>query len=194
MLGCAHEIPLKGDIGPPSAVSKLPIAVGVYYSPEFKEYQYVGSRGGDQWKFPLGPASMKLHDQACTVLFTNFFPVQTRPPFSDGTTQCAAVIEPRIEAFDFQLPFLKTSTYSAEITYRYTLYSPKGDAVASWTIKGTGAKPGKAGFEFARWPGEAADLAMQDAVTKFMTTFTEEPEVRVWLKQNNVPVSTLKSY
>jgi hypothetical protein len=193
LFGCAHEIPLKGAIEPPATISKLPITVGVYYSPEFKDYQYVGSRTGDQWKFPLGAASVKLHNQALPVLFMNYFLVQTRPPFSAGTTECNAVIEPRIEAFDFDLPFLKTGSYGAEITYRYTLYSLKGDPVASWIIKGSGAKHGKPGFEFARWPGEAADLAMQDAVNKFITTFSEVPEVRAWLKQNNLPVPALKS-
>jgi hypothetical protein len=194
MSGCALEIPLKGAIEPPATISKLPITVGVYYSPEFKDYLYTGSRGGDQWKFPLGAASVKLYDQTFPVLFSNCFPVQTRPPLSAGTPECAAVIEPRIEAFDFSIPFFKTSSYGAEITYRYTLYSPKGDPVASWIVKGSGAKSGKPGFEFARWPGEAADLAMQDAVNKFMTTFSETPEVRAWLKQNNLPVPALKSY
>ena len=194
LFGCAHEIPLKGAIEPPPTISKLPITVGVYYSPEFKDYQYVGSRGGDQWKFPLGAASVKLYDQAFPVLFMNCFPVQTRPPLSAGTVECNAVIEPRIESFDFTLPFLKTGSYGAEITYRYTLYSLKGDPVASWTIKGSGSKHGKPGFEFARWPGEAADLAMKDAVNTFIATFPETPEVRAWLKQNKLPVPAIQSY
>ena len=65
----------------------------------------------------------------------------------------------------------------------------RGDPVASWTVTGTGAKPGEFGFEFARWPGEAADIAMQDAAKQLVSGFSDVPEVRRWLKEKGALIS-----
>lgn len=184
--GCAHAIPLTPTMSRPPTVRQVPLAVGVFYSPEFRNYTHSGWRGGDRWDFPLGEASVKLFDQAFPIMFESLVPVSSRPPLAPDGRKLAAVIEPKIEGFDFNLPFIKTGTYSAEITYRFTLHSMEGEPFASWTVKGVGAKPGQFGFEFARWPGEAADLAMQDAATKLVTGFWDVPEVRLWLRKSGV--------
>jgi len=182
IAGCTHAIPLKVTMEVPPTVNKIPVRIGVFYSQEFRNYQHVGSRGGDRWDFPLGSVSVPLFDQAFATLFNSVESVPSLPPLS-GYPGLAAVIAPKIEAFGFSLPFLKTGTYTAEITYRFTLYSLKGDPIASWTVKGIGEKPGQVGFEFARWPGEAADLAMQEAVTKFLNGFSDVPEIQRWLRE-----------
>jgi hypothetical protein len=187
MAGCTHAIPIKASLEAPPNVAQVPVAVGVYYSAEFRAYEHLGARFGDRWAFPLGQGSVALFDRVFPVMFERTFPVQSLPPLNPGGPQLAAVIEPKIEEFDFTLPMLKTGTFSAEITYRFTLYSPQGDPVASWTVKGVGAKPGEIGFELARWPGEAADLAMQDAATKFISGFRDVPEVRQWLRRVGAP-------
>lgn len=183
LAGCTHAIPLKATVDSSPTVVQVPTAVGFYYSPEFRAYQHVGSRGGDKWVFPLGEASVTLFDRAFPIIFESALPVQNLPPLEGGDMEFAAVIEPEIEGFEFDLPFLKTGTFTAEITYRFTLYSLNGDPFASWTVRGEGANRGKIGFEVARWPGEAADLAMQDAAKKFIAGFREVPEVRVWLRR-----------
>lgn len=187
LAGCTHAIPLKPTLEQPPAVRQVPIAVGVYYSPEFREYRHVGSRMGDRWDFAVGPASVTLLDRALSMIFESVVPVAGRPPLAGGPGTLAGVIEPAIEEFDFSLPFLKTGTYSAEIAYRFTVFSPGGEPVAAWSVRGRGDKPGQMGFEFARWPGEAADLAMQDAAMKLVQDFGEVPEVRLWLRRLGVP-------
>ena len=159
LVNCTHTIPLKATIEPPIEGAQVPAAVGVYYNAEFRAYEHAGSRGGDRWVFPLGPASVTLFDQVFPRMFASTRSVQSRPPLSTGDTELAAVIEPKIEAFDFGLPCLKTGTYTVEIAYRFTLYSPRGDPIASWLVKGVGAKPGEGGFEFARWPGTVSSTS-----------------------------------
>jgi hypothetical protein len=189
--GCTHVIPLTAaSLDRPPGAIQAPVAVGVYYSPEFRTHEQKIWRGGDRWDFALGEASVRLLDRAWPMIFESSPPVPSRPPMQAGQPKLAAVIEPKIEAFDFSLPFLKTGTYTAEITYRMTLYSPEGESLVSWTVRGQGAKSGQMGFEFARWPGEAADLAMQDAATKFITGFRDVPEVRAWLRRLGVPGSS----
>lgn len=187
LAGCTHAIPLKPALDRPAGVQQVPLAVGVYYSAEFREYRHVGSRMGDQWDFALGPASVKLLDAALPMIFESIVPVPGKPPLAGGPGKLAAVLEPTIEEFDFSLPFLKTGTYSAEIAYRFTLFSPAGEPLAAWSVRGRGDKPGQVGFEFARWPGEATDLAMQEAATKLVQGFREVPEVSVWLRRLGVP-------
>jgi hypothetical protein len=150
LSGCAHNIPLKGTLESPPSVTQVPLAVGVYYSPEFCAHKHEDSRKGDRWIFPLGEASVTLFDQVLPRLFKSVLPVQTRHPLATSAPALAVVIEPKIEVFDFAIPFLKTGTYSAELTYRFTLYSPQGNPFASWLVKGEAAKPGEMGFSFAR--------------------------------------------
>jgi len=179
---CSHTIPLGGVTvdRPPTAV-QAPVALGVYYSPEFRAHEAKIWRMGDRWDFALGEASVKLLDRVWPYMVESVLPLSSRPP-APTERKIAGVIEPKIDSFDFALPFLKTGTYTAEITYRMTLYSPDGASLASWTVRGEGAKPGQVGFEFARWPGQAADLAMQDAARRLMAEFRDIPEVRAWLR------------
>ena len=185
-LGCAHTIPLKPTVEVIPRITKVPATVGVYYAPEFRNYKHEGSRGGDKWIFALGEASIKLFDQALPQVFTSVISVEKRPPLETASADLTAVIEPRIESFNFALPMIKTGAYTADITYRFTLYSMQGNPVASWPVQGSGVQHGSFGLEFSRWPGEAADLAMQDAATKFLTGFRDVPEVRRWLQSTGI--------
>jgi hypothetical protein len=187
IFGCTHAIPLKGTMETIPVTERVPLELGIYYSPDFRNYKHVGSRGGDKWDFPLGNTSVVLFDRVFSGMFASARSVDSLPPFSAPQGKLDAVLEPKIESFDFALPFLKTGAYTAEITYRFTLYSLSGDQIASWTVRGSGSKHGQVGFEFARWPGEAADMAMQDAATKFMTGFSDHPEVRRLVNQTRRP-------
>ena len=59
-LGCTHAIPMKGTMETPPTTDRVPLRLGVYYSPDFRNYRYVGSRGGDRWDFPLGSTQHQI--------------------------------------------------------------------------------------------------------------------------------------
>ena len=88
LAGCTHAIPLKPALDRPAGVQQVPLAVGVYYSAEFREYRHVGSRMGDQWDFALGPASVKLLDAALPMIFESIVPVPGKPPLAAKTSRC----------------------------------------------------------------------------------------------------------
>ena len=186
LTACAHTIPIKPAFVSPAAPTQVPVVVGVYYSPDFGQREDKIWRMGDRWDFPLGQASVLVLEGAWKALFEGHTPVPALPPLPAGEPKVAAVIESTIEAFDFGLPFLKSGTYTAEITYRFKLYAADGTTLASWTVRGTGAKPGQFGFDFSRGPGDAAELAMQDAATKLAAGFRDVPEVRAWLRNAGV--------
>ena len=194
LTACSHTIPLKPTFVSPPGAAQLPVVVGVYYSPEFRQHEEKIWRGGDRWDFALGPASVRLLDGAWQYLFEGYVPVSGRPPLPEGGPKVAAVIEPTIEAFSFGLPFLKSGIYSAEITYRFKFSAPDGATLASWTVRGAGAKPGQFGFDFSRGPGDAADLAMQEAATKLAAGFRDIPEIRAWLSRSGTGTRLLPEW
>lgn len=186
---CSHAIPINPTIVESSGPPRVAASIGVYFSEEFRTFEHSGSRGGDSWVFPLGPASVGLFTKVFDQVFERAETVQTLPPLGPEHAELVVVIEPRIEEFDFHIPFLKTQTYTAEITYRFVLHSASGEAVASWTVTGEGAKRGSFGFDFSKWPGQAADAALEDAARKFSEGILNVPEVRRWLKGRGLLIS-----
>ena len=179
---CSHEVPLAPSYTPTAESPAVPEKVGVYFSEEFQTFAHKHSFGGDTWVFPLGAASTPLFEQAFNQVFEAAVTVDTLPPLDPARGDLAAVIEPRIEEFSAHVPLFKTQTYRASIAYRFVLHDAKGEPIASWLVNGEGAQAGQLGFDFAKWPGLAADLALQDAAQKFSQSILEEPEVRRWLK------------
>ncbi len=179
LAGCSHAVPVHGVVNT-TRDTRIERTVGLYFPEETAAMVWKESRYGDTWTFPIGPASVRAVNEAAERIFTRTVPVNTSPQEGVPST-LDGVIETRIEDFLFTIPFLKTSTYTAEITYRFVLYSPKGAPVATWRVTGTGAVHGQIGFEYARWPGTAADRAITDAMEAFITGIDREPEVVHWL-------------
>lgn len=186
---CSHAIPINPTTERYTASPPVAEKIGVYFSEEFQNFEHSGSRYGDTWVFPLGPASVDLFTGVFRQVFERADIVQFLPPLGPGFAELAAVIEPRIEEFNFHLPFLNTQTYTAEITYRFVLYAADGEPVASWTVRGEGATPGQIGFDYAKWPGRAADAALEDAARKFSEGILNVPEVRRWLRGRGMLIS-----
>jgi len=96
-----------------------------------------------------------------------------------------AVLEPRIENFALDIPFMKTSTHRAEVTYLFSLYDPRSVPVAAWTVSGVGESAGGFTFSYTKWPAEAANNAIEDAMRKFVEGTADEPEIRTWLERTS---------
>lgn len=189
--GCTQSIPLSPEITTTRS-AKIERFVGLYFPEETKVFSWKESRYGDTWVFPLGPPSVRAIKEAASRTFTRTKIVDQLPPLAQGTPNVDAVLEVRIEDFSFVIPMVKISTYSAEIGYRFTLYAPAGAPVATWRVDGEGEQRGQIGFDFTRWPGEAADLAIEDAMRKFIEEIDLEFEFRRWLLQSEPADSDIK--
>ena len=101
IFGCTHAIPMKGTMETTPTTERVPLKLGVYYSPDFRNYKYVGSRGGDRWEFPLGNTSVSLFDRVFSDMFTSARSVDSLPPFSGSSSQtrCGPGTEDRVLRF-----------------------------------------------------------------------------------------------
>lgn len=178
---CTQQVPISADRGD-FAVKRIPADVGFFISADTANYVHNENVMGDTFVFPLGQASVPRLESAFEAVFQSARPVRSLPPYDAEGFRPAAVIEPRIYSFVTSIPGLKTQTYSSEISYEFTLHNPEGRVIATWLVEGYGAQAGKFGFEFARWPGEAAALALDDAMEKFVYGIQDVPEIRRWKK------------
>ena len=117
VFGCTPPltIPMKGTMETAPATAKVPLKLGVYYSPDFRNYSYTpypwmsefwDSRGGDRWDCALGNTSARLFDRVFSDMFTSVQSLDSRPPLRGSQTKLDAILEPKIESFDFTEPHL----------------------------------------------------------------------------------------
>ena len=190
-MGCAPVVPTPTLIREPR-VEPVLLTVGVRYPEGFQSRLYDKPKG-ELHVAPLavGQASTKLLDEAFAALFER---IVTLPPSAPGTPDLAAVIEPEIEGVGYDQPppgiYTAPQAVSARITYRFTLYRPGGEQLASWSVSAEGAykPPMKQSFEIhvSGLVVRAMELAMRDAAWKFMSGFRQVPDVRRWLEQAGV--------
>ena len=181
-----HAIPMKGTMETAPATERVPLKLGVYYSPDFRNYQRCptcAAQGGDRWDFPLGTTSARLFDRVFADMFTSVQSLGSRPPFSGSQAKLDAVLEPKIESFDFTCPISKRgltpprsptalpSTPSVESRW------PPGRSGALAASTGRLTLTSSAGRERQPpWPCRTPRL-------KFVTGFPEIPEVRRLINQ-----------
>ncbi len=170
--GCTytHNIKPEPPLGSLPEVTKEPLTVGVYYSPEFSTYEDVRYHGSNKFVARIGNASVALFDRVFPMAFEKVVTVTEGPPFGGEGTEIAAAIEPSIEAFNFALPFEK-STDQHSITYRFTMYTTKGVPFSSWTVWGKGPSKPKTPYPMQAPVRERIELNMQDAAVKFLSGF-----------------------
>ncbi len=187
LAACTLMVPLKPTVGAPPTQTRLPLTVGIHYDPVFPEYEHLFSIGDYRYIVSVGQASINMFDQVFPLLFESTVPVKSHPPLPPGAPTVVAVIKSEIEQFRLAYPLILVGTsFDAEITYRFTLYTPEGDQIVSWTSTGKGSKSANA-FYPSRPPGEATSIAMQDAATQFLITFRGIPEVQRWLRRLGIP-------
>ncbi len=188
LYGCSSlTIQLKPGSESLPEVSRIPVVVGVYYSPELKTYRHEENARGFLFIRHLGQASTTLFDKVFALLFQETHQFEGLPPLAEGQQNVAAVIELRIETFDVGPPSMGMGRdlQWAEITYRFTTYFPEGDTIASWIITGTAEEQMPLFHEYEVMQ-RVTNRAIEDAGAKFLIGFQSVPENHTWLEQLGV--------
>jgi hypothetical protein len=180
--GCTYHVPLNATTDKLTGVSKIPMMIGVYYSPEFVNYEYVHQKI-HRWVLPLGQASVSLFDQVLPPVFEKYVAIERRPPFAATVQDIDAVIEPIIESYSLEFPRypMLSGDYEASITYRFLLFNIDGDPISSWSVSALARREADLQHNAAIEIGEVTDAAMRAAANKFMEGLRDRPEVREWL-------------
>ena len=131
LSGCSATIQLNPTVDHLPSVSKIPLSVGIYYSPELRSYKYENDLPGCKVA-PLGQASVTLFERLFPMMFHSAVTLESRQDLLSNKTNLSLVIEPDIENAE--------CTWSRgaylRITYHFTLYSPNGEALAYWGVMG----------------------------------------------------------
>ena len=190
VLSSGCKVTPKPKIDPLPSVKPIPLDVGLYFSPEFRSYEYryegykISGEPGDKESFAIGKASVDLFNQLLGGMFKKTVEVQQRPPLSSGGMKLAGVIEANIEEFKLtksQEQPRRRQRYGVQLTYRFTVYAPDRKIYVFW-VSGRGRRTDRRFATTGKIYGEATDQAMKDAGRRFATSFLEIPEVQRWLE------------
>jgi hypothetical protein len=180
-------------------VEKLPLHVGVHYSPEFlvyvRKFPFImcadGGRSpisdsGMSYAFPVGTASKDLFDQVIASMFTIATRSSDQSSPLSGVTSFDGVFELQIVSFDwasscFYGKWTPKGRFITRVSYTISLYSKDGHLVTSMNFNGEGSEKYEVCFFVDCEKSLATEEAMLDAMAKFMIEFREQPEVKRWL-------------
>lgn len=193
VAGCATVVPEPVLIREPRP-EPVPLVIGLCYSDEFRSFVYRKSSGQRVLAaFALGESSVKLVDEALTLLFARVVPVSGLPSKVSGDNAVAGVIEPKIADVSYEVPSRRVVgdqvVARALITYAFTLYSREGEQLASWQVSGRGVETPSAKIGVVpahRSVQRSFEQAMREAAWKLTSDFRGVPGVRRWLDEQGV--------
>jgi hypothetical protein len=197
ITGCSVERNLKLDarVPLPPAFQKIPLHIGVYYSPEFVEYTKklemlsCGPHGRrDRFDiffiFPIGAASKDLFDQITASMFTKVTVTSVPSRSLNTALPLDEILEPEVDFFKWDTlcskDYFSEGKMAAAVGYTIRVYGPDGRPLTKILVKGLSIEKPKLCFRDCR-DSLVTEKAIQDAMAKFMVEFPEQPAVRQWL-------------
>jgi hypothetical protein len=179
----ANLLPLAPAVATRSSeIPLIPVAVGIYYSPEF-----LGRGLSEHERRALGPVSMlgdanrRFLDAVFAQLFETIVPVPVSPPLADGAGRLAGVIVPAIETFEISIQPGIPTMYAVTVGYRLTLLSPQGQTLAAWTVTVADRREWNTHRSPHEISGKPAERAMREAGRLIVSGFRDVPGVERWL-------------
>ncbi len=172
ICGCVTtDVSIKPALDFPERTTQIQRTIGVYQSPEFLDYESTVK----PYRLPVGQASASLFQELFPKAFKKVVWVESIKPISTEEPQLSAVIEPQIEAFQLYT-FVVGRIFKVwtEIDYVFTVYSPEGVVLDSWSVKGSGESAGSLAIS------RAVNYAMEEAAWRFITSFNNIPEAKRW--------------
>lgn len=146
--GCSYT-PRIAPVGPFANGEQLPLRIGVFYSPEFRDRQEtVTIQAIETYTFELGAPSVDLFDRTFALAFSEVVEVPSHPPFDEEKEELVAVIEPFFLEFTPHYGSTNPSGFgyvknSVTLRYGYRLYAMDGEELATWETKGFGEVSGQ---------------------------------------------------
>ena len=149
-------------LGAEYLLEKLPLIVALRIPDEF--YNFVHEEnvlGKETWSIELGSSNAMFFKQIFGYMFDNVIVLGADDSALDY--EFDALVEPRIEGFEFSVPNQsKTDAFAVWIRYRMEIFDSAGTRASTWTVSAYG-KSQKEGIGGKNSLRRAAVLAMRDA-------------------------------
>lgn len=118
---------------PKPVLQPVPLSVGIYYSDELKNFEYVRGIPDIHWVVPIGENSVKAFRTVMPELFTSVIELAESELFARDDVDI--IIEPAIEEFHFRLGSERHSNLHS-IVYRFNIYQNNGIPLRVWRVHG----------------------------------------------------------
>jgi hypothetical protein len=176
---------------PVPVVQKIPLTVGVHYTPQFRDAQPASRRfvAGSEIKdvYQLGAPSVAVFDAALRHVFETVIEVKSWPP-GDEPLKVAGVLIPSIPPNGVTV-YLGQPRIAVE--YRVGLFSSSGGEIGSWRVVGIAGGPAAEMPALATLPVVVSE-ALRSAAAGVVASFFREPQARAWLEANGVRPDELR--
>lgn len=180
-VGCSTTVPPLEDEFPAPLVEHLPVAVGVVYDDELRNFTYNETvSDGTRWTIELGDSNQRLFDQLFGAMFERTVSLRdVEDVLNDSSLD--GVLRPVLEEYAFLTPAeLGSRFYAVSIRYRIYFYDSEGREVADWPINAYGQSRAaviNAGGMRVGPIQDATNLAMRDAAAGAIITLRQQPEL-----------------
>lgn len=140
----------------------------------------------------MGSANTTMFDKVLGGMFEESVSLDGSGPPTVPVGGVDAIIEPELESYEFAIPTeWGTENFTVWITYRMNMYRPDGSLIASWPVRAYG----ESRFKFFNKDESLADattMAIRDAGAYVALYFSEEPQVREWLREEAAQIMARK--
>jgi hypothetical protein len=174
--GCASNVVVETPSIPVPHIDKLPLDVALRIPAEFNNFKHEEKvLGRETWSIDLGSANASFFQQLFGYMFDNVIILGPDDDALEYTFD--ALIEPRIEGFEFSVPNQsKTDAFAVWIRYRMQIFDSDGNSAASWTVSAYG-KSQKEGLGGSKSLQRAAVLAMRDAAALILLQMNKATKI-----------------
>jgi hypothetical protein len=176
LTGCASNVSIDPPTIPTPHIEKLPLNVALRIPAEFHNFVHEENvLGRESWTISLGSANAIFFEQLFGFMFENVIILGPDDDALEYTFD--ALIEPKIEGFEFSVPNQsKTDAFAVWIRYRMQIFDSAGNSAASWTVSAYG-KSQKEGLGGSKSLQRAAVLAMRDAAALILLQMNKATKI-----------------
>jgi hypothetical protein len=195
--GCATNVTVEGSI-PTPVVRKLPLNMGVYYPPAFKDFTHqekIFEQG--TWTIEMGTQNLEFFRGMFAAMFDQVVEIQELDiPSGDAVgagsvsvpENLDGIIVPEIAKYGFLTPQISgLNFFSASIHYRISIYDEAGNLAVNWVVVGYG-KSATSIFGDSEALGDATIRAIRDGGARISIGTFQHPAVLKWLSANNISI------
>jgi hypothetical protein len=181
--GCATSIKVADDF-PEPLVEKLPLTVGIVFNEKLSTYVHVEDPMMDaEWSIDIGQANVDMFRALFTGMFAEALELKLNEdgtPIIPAAPRLDAVIEPRLEDFEFSVPRQSgNDQFTVWIRYNIRTTTPENEEISNWRVTAYGqVDEGAMGLGDGAAMQEAAVIALRDAAANIATGFSKAPGVR----------------